>query len=506
MSDSTLLALVLLTPLFGALGIRLLRDRPNSREAVSLLTALVLLAGVLALLPGVAAGERFRLELFELLPGISIAFSAEPLGAGFAVIVALLWFVTVLYAIGYMRAHHEENQGRFYLFFALSIAATIGAALADNLLTLYLFYEALTLATYPLVTHGGKDKDRNGGRTYLALLLGTSLVFLLLAMGWTWVVAGTLTFTPGGVLAQADGSLVAGLTPTLLALLFALFVFGTGKAALMPFHRWLPAAMVAPTPVSALLHAVAVVKLGVFTVLKITVYIFGIETLSRYNAALLIQYVAAATLLLAAFKALGENNLKRRLAYSTISQLAYIVLAATLANSLSLAAGGLLIAAHALAKITLFFCAGMILVSLHKTSVSELDGIGRRMPITLAAWFVASLCIIGLPLTGGFWSKWYLAQGALEAGQPLMLGVILLGSLLAMGYLIPPVIRAFFSAEPEQAAASDHAVTPSAAGHAKAAAEAPRPALLALVFTATLSMLLFFAVQPMLQFLSGFTS
>lgn len=499
MSASLLLGLILLTPLVGAVGIHLLRDRPNPREAVSLLTALVLLGFILALLPGVADGEAARLELFELLPGISIAFSAEPLGAGFAVVVAALWFITVLYAIGYMRAHHEQNQGRFYLFFALAIAATIGAALAGNLLTLYLFYEALTLATYPLVTHGGEDKDRKGGRTYLGILLGTSLVFLLLAMGWTWVVAGTLDFTPGGILAQADGSLVNGLTPTLLALLFALFVFGTGKAALMPFHRWLPAAMVAPTPVSALLHAVAVVKLGVFAVLKVTVYIFGIETLSRYNAALLVQYVAAATLLLAAFRALGENNLKRRLAYSTISQLAYIVLAATLANSMSLAAGGLLIAAHAAAKITLFFCAGMILVSLHKTTVSELDGIGHRMPITLAAWFVASLCIIGLPLTGGFWSKWYLAQGALEAGQPLMLAVILLGSLLAMGYLIPPVIRAFFRSPATDSAGSVHA-------EHTAAAEAPRPALLALVCTATLSVLLFFAVQPLLEFLSGFTS
>ncbi len=210
--------------------------------------------------------------------------------------------------------------------------------------------------------------------------------------------------------------------------------------------------------------------------------------------------------------AIVATDIKRVLAYSTISQLAYIVLAATLANSLSLAAGGLLIAAHALAKITLFFCAGMILVSLHKTTVSELDGIGHRMPITISAWFVASLCIIGLPLTGGFWSKWYLAQGALEAGQPLMLAVILLGSLLAMGYLIPPVIRAFFRAPPQAADADtdpdvDHGIEHGIHGASShATAEAPRPALLALVCTATLSVLLFFAVQPMLEFLSGFTS
>jgi multicomponent Na+:H+ antiporter subunit D len=505
-SHKLLLVLILTTPWFGALGIYLLRNRPNPRETVSLLTALVLFGLVLLLMPQVAAGDRSALQLFELLPGISIAFSAEPLGAGFALIVALLWFITVLYAIGYMRAHQEQNQGRFYLFFALAIAATIGAALADNLLTLYLFYEALTLATYPLVTHGGKDKDRLGGRTYLGLLLGTSLVFLLLAMGWTWVVAGTLAFTPGGIFLEESGELVDGLTPTLLALLFALFVFGTGKAALMPFHRWLPAAMVAPTPVSALLHAVAVVKLGVFAVLKVTVYIFGIEALNRYNATLLIQYVAAATLLLAAFRALREDNLKRRLAYSTISQLAYIVLAATLANSMSLAAGGLLIAAHAMAKITLFFCAGMILVSLHKTTVSELNGIGRQMPITLAAWFVASLCIIGLPLTGGFWSKWYLAQGALQADQPLMLAVVLLGSLLAMGYLLPPAIRAFYPVGPKWNSAPPDREPHQTELQGHAVAEAPRSSLLALVTTASLSVLLFFAVQPMLRFLSGFTS
>lgn len=502
MSTSPVLVMLLLAPLAGALGIYLLRERPNLREGVSLLTAALLFALVVSLLPQVSEGHRPTLQLFELLPGISIAFSAEPLGTGFALVVAVLWFITVLYAIGYMRAHNEPHQGRFYVFFALAIAATIAAAFSANLLTLYLFYEALTLATYPLVTHGGEEKDKLGGRTYLRILLGTSLIFLLLAMSWTYAATGTLTFTEGGVFLQ-DDALPEGLSPLLLALLYALFVFGTGKAALMPFHRWLPAAMVAPTPVSALLHAVAVVKLGVFAVLKITVYIFGLEALRRYDAALLVQYAAAATLLLAAWRALREDNLKRRLAYSTISQLAYIVLAATLANSLSLSAGGLLIATHALAKITLFFCAGMILVSLHKTKVSELNGVGRQMPITLSAWFVASLCIIGLPLTGGFWSKWYLAQGALDAGQPLMLGVILLGSLLAMGYLLPPVVRAFYPARnlaggPSKAAAPP----PRQAG----VAEAPRSSLWALVSTATLSVLLFFTVQPMLRFLAGFSS
>jgi multicomponent Na+:H+ antiporter subunit D len=487
------IAAALLTPIVAALALLPLGHRPNSREAVSLVAAAVLFVLIALLLFDVAKGGRPSLSAFEFLPGIELAFEAEPLGVAFALIVSFLWFITVTYAIGYMRAHNEQHQTRFYTFFALAIAATIGAALAANLLTLYLFYEALTLATYPLVTHGGSDKDRAGGHTYLTILLGTSLVFLLLAMAWTYTLTGTLSFVDGGVFRDAD-NLVPGATPALLALLFALFLFGTGKAALMPFHRWLPAAMVAPTPVSALLHAVAVVKLGVFAILKVTVYTFGIDTLTLFDATQAMQYVAAATLLVAAFFALREDNLKRRLAYSTISQLAYIVLAATLANRLSLVAGGLHIAAHAFAKITLFFCAGMILVTLHKTTVTELRGIGRTMPITLTAWIVASLCVIGLPLTGGFWSKWYLAHGALAAGEPLMMVVVLLGSLLAMGYLLPPAVRAFYAPR------ADSTVVHSST----LALEAPWPSLLALTLTAVISVLLFFAVQPIFTLLESF--
>ncbi len=492
MSGSGVLMLAMLIPLAGAGGILLLRKQPNLRESVSLLAAVLLFLTVASLMPAVASGERPVLELFEILPGIGLAFHAEPLGTGFALLVAGLWFITVLYAIGYMRAHEEENQARFYTFFAISIAATIGAAFAANLLTLYLFYEALTLATYPLVTHGGKEKDRAGGRTYLLLLLGTSLVFLLIAIVWTYELTGTLAFTEGGIF-RVLGETVPGATPFVLALLYALFLFGTGKAALMPFHSWLPSAMVAPTPVSALLHAVAVVKLGVFAVLKITLYIFGLETLDDVGAGRAMQHVAAVTLLAGAVMALREDNLKRRLAYSTISQLAYIVLAATLANELSVAAGGMHIAAHAFAKITLFFCAGMILVSLHKTTASELRGIGRHMPVTVGAWIVASLAIIGLPLTGGFWSKWYLAQGAWAAGEPLMLAVILAGSLLAAGYLLPPAIRAFYTT-PTGVSATRSAVE---------APEAPRSSLIALCTTALLSVLLFFTAQPILTFLGG---
>lgn len=485
-------AAALLVPVVGACGVLLLRRSPNLREAASLASAAALFFFVLSLVPAVANGARPGFTLLEFLPGINIAFRAEPLGTGFALVVAFLWFITVVYAIGYMRVHEERNQSRFYAFFALAIAATVGAAFAANLMTLYLFYEALTLATYPLVTHGGAEKDRAGGRSYLVILLTTSLTFLLLALAWTYAISGTLEFVEGGIYRDGDG-LIGGITPALLALLFTLFLFGTGKAALMPFHRWLPAAMVAPTPVSALLHAVAVVKLGVFAILKITVYTFGLKTLSDFGVALVMQYVAAATLLIAAIYAIREDNLKRRLAYSTISQLAYIVLAASLANELSVMAGGMHILAHAFAKITLFFCAGMILVSLHKTTVTEMRGIGRTMPITLTAWVVASLCVIGLPLTGGFWSKWYLAHGALAAGEPLMMGIILLGSLLAMAYLLPPAIRAFYT--PPEDPAETGVVLQS---------EAPWPSLLALSITAIMTVLLFFVVQPVFELLSGF--
>lgn len=478
----------LLAPIAAALLIPVARSRPNLREAVSLAAALVSFATVASLLPAVSAGARPELRLFEFFPGAGIVFSVEPLGLGFALVASFLWFVTVIYAIGYMRAHGEHSQTRFYAFFALAIGATVGAAFAGNLLTLYLLYEGLTLATWPLVTHGGGEQDRAGGRTYLLVLLGTSLTFLLVALAWTFVIAGTLEFEPGGVFMR-NGELVEGADPVVLAILYALFLFGTGKAALMPFHRWLPAAMVAPTPVSALLHAVAVVKLGVFTVLKVTVYVFGIEVFREFGIGKAMQYVAAATLLAAAVIALREDNLKRRLAYSTVSQLAYIVLAASLANQLSLLAGGMHLVAHAFAKITLFFCAGVILVSLHRNKVSELDGIGHAMPVTMTAWLIASLCVIGLPLTGGFWSKWYLAQGALAAGDPLLMGVVLLGSLLAVGYLLPPAIRAFF---------------PANGTRAVAAANSPAAAVSALALTATLSALLFFAGPPILGFLEEF--
>jgi multicomponent Na+:H+ antiporter subunit D len=458
-------------PAAGAFGVIVAGRWPNLREAITLGAGLALLASVWALLPDVLAGGRPGVMLFGLepFPGLPLALSAEPLGMLFAVVAAFLWIVTSLYAIGYMRAHGEQNQTRFYAAFALSIACTMGVAFAANMFTLFLFYELLTLCTYPLVTHAGTEEARRGGRTYLGLLLFTSIAFQLLAIAGTWTVAGTLDFRSGGILAEASAPVAA--------ILLTLYLFGIGKAALMPFHRWLPAAMVAPTPVSALLHAVAVVKAGVFTVLKVVVYIFGFDAVSSSGAQNLLLYVAAATILLASLVAMTRDNLKSRLAYSTVSQLGYIVLGALLASPLGVLGGAMHIAMHAFAKITLFFAAGAILVAAHRTEVSELDGLGHRMPLTFTAFTIGALGIIGLPPLGGMWSKWYLLQATLIDEHWLLLAVLLISSLLNVWYLLAIPVRAFF--------------LPDAPGHA-VVREAPAPCAVAMSVTAAACVILFF--------------
>ena len=468
----------ILVPLIGALLIAASHRHPNQREAATLVTATALFILVASLLSPVLAGQRPETTLWEIIPGISISLQAEPLGMVFALIASFLWIVTSVYSIGYMRGHHEKNQTRFYVCFAIALSSTIGVAFAGNMLTLFIFYEVLTLSTYPLVTHHGTDEARRGGRTYLGLLLFTSIPLLLLAIVWTWSIAGTLDFTPGGILSGKASS-------TMIGILLLLYMFGIGKAALMPFHRWLPAAMVAPTPVSALLHAVAVVKAGVFTVLKVTVYIFGIDLLAGIEAREIVLYVAAFTIIVASLIALRQDNLKRRLAYSTVSQLSYVVLGAMLVNEFSIIGGGVHIAMHAFGKITLFFCAGAILVTTHKTKVSELDGIGRIMPITMLAFFIGALSIIGLPPLGGSWSKFLLALGAAKADQYVFVGVLMLSTLLNVAYLLPPVIRGFF-------------ISPAGAnGLPVSVKEAPLACVIAICVTATGSVLLFFFVDPM---------
>ena len=482
MSGSGAVIAAVALPLAGAIGIVVTGRRPNVREGVTLVTGALLAIVVYSLWPAVADGGRPSAELIELMPGLSIAFEVEPLGLLFGLVASTLWIVTSVYAIGYMRGHNEAHQTRFYTCFAIAIGGAMGVAFAANMLTLFVFYEVLTLSTVPLVTHSGTDEARRAGRTYLGILLSTSIGLQLVAIVTTWSLAGTLDFKPGGIL--------SGTAPDgVLALLLALYVFGVGKAALMPFHRWLPAAMVAPTPVSALLHAVAVVKAGVFTVLKITVYVFGTEWLTEAGASLWLAYVAGATILIASLVAMRQDNLKRRLAYSTIGQLSYIVLGAMLANALGVLGGGMHIAMHAFGKITLFFCAGAIMVATHRTRVSELGGLGRQMPITMAAFAVGSLSIIGAPPLGGLWSKWFLVSGTVDAGQYVLLAVLLVSSLLNVLYLLPIPIRAFFG-------------QPADAGVGAAVAEAPWPCVVALSFTAVGSLFLFFVPEPLYALLA----
>ena len=484
LTPEKLVLLALVLPFAGALIIPLFRNRPNLREAVTLASAGLLFFAVLPLLGPVLGGARPEAHLIDVAPGLALAFKVEPLGMLFALLASALWIVNSVYSIGYMRANNEPRQTSFYVCFAVALGSTIGIAFAKNLFTLFLFYEALTIATYPLVVHRADAIALRAGRLYLMLLLGSSLVLFLPAIIATWALAGTLDFTPGGIL----GGKASG---TVTAMVLALYVFGIGKAALIPMHFWLPAAMVAPTPVSALLHAVAVVKAGVFTVTKVAVYVFGTDTLRQTGANEWLIFAASASLLLAAFIALSCDNLKARLAYSTVSQLAYVVLGAAIATTTSVIGAGLQIAVHAAAKITLFFCAGAIYTAHHLTEVSQLNGIGRKMPVTMLAFLVGSLSIIGVPPLGG-WSKWTLALGAAEAGQTIALGAMMLSSLLSVGYLLPIVASGFFLPVPEGQYSDTTRIE-----------EAPVACLIALTITALMTVMLFFLAGRIERLLAG---
>jgi len=471
-TGGSLIALTLCLPLLAALAIWFVGNSPNQREAVTLITAGALFLVVLAILPLVLADLPVELELLAPVPGLKIAFAVEPLGMIFAGVASFLWIVNSIFSIGYMRGNKEPRQTRFYVCFAIAIGATMGLAFAENLFTLFICYEILTLSTYPLVAHHKNDDARRAGRTYLGILLGSSIILFLPAIIATWVFTDTLSFATDGIM--------TGKVPHVIgSVLLLLYLYGIGKAALMPIHRWLPAAMVAPTPVSALLHAVAVVKAGVFTIVKVAVYIFGLDYLRELALADIALYLAGFTIIVASIVALRQDNLKRRLAYSTVSQLSYVILAALILSPLSTMGAALHIAVHAFGKITLFMAAGAIYTAAHKINVSQLDGIGKRMPWTMGAFTIGALSMIGLPPAGGFLSKWYILLGALEAEQMFALAVIVGSTLLNAAYFLPIVYAAFL--KPEATDAQDHE-------HG----EAPLPIVLALVITASATILLFF--------------
>ena len=448
---------------------------PDRRELWTFAAAFAKLALVLSMLPAVLEGGRLIFTMFEPIPGISLAFRVDAMGLLFALVSSSLWIVTSAYSIGYMRGLDEHGQTRYFAFFALALSATVGVAFSANLLTLYLFYEMLSFATYPLVTHHQDEEARRSGRKYLAYIVGGSVGLVLPAMIVCYLAAGTLEFAGNGFL---DGRIEPG-TALVLVLLF---VFGLAKAAVMPFHAWLPAAMVAPTPVSALLHAVAVVKVGAFSIFRVLTGVFGVELLGRMGLGTLVGVLASVTVITASLIALSQDGLKRRLAFSTIGQLSYIVLGAALLTPSGMSGGLLHIAMHAFGKITLFFCAGAIFVATGLKNVSEMKGLGRRMPWTMGAFLVGSLSVIGLPPAGGFLSKWWLLIGTLEAGRIGFLVVLLVSSLLNAAYFLPIVYNAFFAAP--------SAPFPEQAG------EAPAWCLAPILVAAICSLILFFHPGP----------
>jgi len=484
MSSEALIVLAIVVPLLGAVGIILAgRKRPNLREAVTLATAVGLVAIVWSLIPGIIAGDRPYIRLAEFMPGLAIEFNVEPLGMMFAALASLLWVVNSIYSIGYMRGNNERNQTRFYVLFAVALSATMGVAFAGNLVTLFIFYEILTLSTYPLVAHKGDEKTVASARIYLGILLATSIGLFLPAIIWTYYLAGTLEFEPGGILQGRIDGIAVGL-------LLALFAFGIGKAAIMPVHRWLPAAMVAPTPVSALLHAVAVVKAGVFTITKVVVYIFGIDFLFGKPASAWLLYVAAFTIIAASMIALRQTNLKRLLAYSTISQLSYVVLAVAILKPIAEIGAAIHIVTHAFGKITLFFAAGAIYTASKKTEIVQLRGIGRRMPWTMGAFTIGALSMIGVPPTGGFVSKWYILAGAFQADNYVAIATVILSTLLNAAYFLPIIYLVWFQGEQ----------TPVVKDHG----EAPLAVIVALMITAGLSLGFFFFHQTVVELATQF--
>ncbi len=482
------LILALLLPLGGTIGVLLNGNRPNVREAISSVTSLLLLVTVGGMAPSVLHGEVLKLELFSLLPGISVTLRADAMSMIFAFVASSLWTIAVFYSLGYMRGLKEHAQTRFNASFALAIFGAIGVAFSDNLFTMYLFYEIVSICTYPLVAHHQDEEGYNGARKYIVYLTGTAKLFLLPAIILIYVLTGSLDFASN----CTTGIFPAGVNSTLVTMLYIFCLFGFAKNGIMPLHHWLPGAMVAPTPVSALLHAVAVVKVGVFCTTRTMLYVFGTDLMSLLNLGIPTAWFVSFTILAASIIALSKDNLKARLAYSTVSQLSYIILGVALLTTPGIQGGLIHIVNHAFAKITLFFCAGAIFVVTQKKLVSELDGLGRAMPFTFGAFFLASLTMIGAPPAAGFITKWDLLIGALDANQIGILLVLITSTILNAAYFLPVTYRAFF-AKPANGVVYDKIQ------------EAPLAMLVPIVIAAAVSIIIGIYPNFMLQFAKAVT-
>jgi multicomponent Na+:H+ antiporter subunit D len=469
--------LAVLTSLLAVPLILRTGDRPNLREFWSVLAGVIKFSIVISMVPAILSGHTIEYTLVSFYEGIDIKFRVDAFGLLFATVSSFLWIITTFYSIGYMRSSKEHSQTRYYACFAISLSSTVAVAFSANLITLFVFYEILSLATVPLVGHKETPEAIEGARKYFLYLLSLSKTFLLSGIIIVYMVAGNTDFQSYGLLRNEPGSV-------LLFVGFFLFLFGFAKGAVMPVHNWLPSAMVAPTPVSALLHAVAVVKVGVFSILRVVFHIYGVDLMTRMHLGVTAAYVVTFTIMMGSIIALSKDNLKARLAYSTVSQLSYVILGAVLLTPTSMVGGIMHIANHAFSKITLFFCAGSLYCAAHKTEVSQLSGIGKKMPWTMAAFFIASLSMIGVPPAAGFNSKWYLALGSLEAGQIPILVALLASTVLNAAYFLPITYKAFF----EKDEGADHAIH-GAHGHHEEIKEIPM-VVVPLVITAIISLLI----------------
>ena len=446
------------------------KKNPNLRESWTLGAGALKFLIVASMLPVILRGDIIEYNFWTFLPGIDIKFRVDPFGIFFALTASFLWILTSLYSIGYMRSLNEHAQTRYYICFAIALSSAMGIAFAANLLTLFIFYEILTIMTYPLVIHDESPEAVWAGKKYLSYLLVTSIVFQLVAIVVTYSVANTLDFANGGFLAGTGSD-------TLLTIIFVLFILGYTKAALMPLHSWLPTAMIAPTPVSALLHAVAVVKAGVFCIGRVVLFVFGPALMQSLSMDMVLAYLASFTILTASVFAITMDNLKMRLAYSTVSQLSYIVLGVAMVTQSGVTGGIFNMVSHAFAKITLFFCAGSIFVASGKKYISDMNGIGKKMPVTMLAFSIGALSMVGLPPASGFITKWYLGLGALEMGELVLLAVILMSAILNTIYFFPVIYVAFFKELPE--------------GESSERKEAPMFVVVPLALTAIATILLF---------------
>lgn len=409
----------------------------NLRELWTILASVAKFIIVASMIPFVLQGKVLQYTIISLAPGLLLQLRVDAFGLLFGLLASTLWIATSLYSIGYVRGLKEHAQTRYFSCFAIALSATMGIAFAANLLTLFIFYEILTMATYPLVSHKETPEAIRAGRKYLAYTL-TAGVVILFAIALIYRLTGTLDFKGGGFL---SGHASVEMT----CFLFVALILGFGvKAAIMPIHEWLPTAMIAPTPVSALLHAVAVVKAGVFGVLRVILYVFGPRLLHETGLSLILAYFVSFTVIGAAMLALAQDNLKRRLAFSTINNLAIIILGAALLSPSAIKGGMLHMAYHGFMKITLFFVAGAIYVKTHKENVSELDGLGRQMPLTLGSFAIGAMGVTGIPPICGFVSKWYLCLGSLEAKEIVFLFVFLTSALLDAAFFFPVVYSSFF--------------------------------------------------------------